>query len=245
MKCEASLKAVKDNVKQEERKKNQITKGMNTDKKALDEKTKEADGLQGMFDKLRGEDEQCTEALKAAQTRFEAISVGKFSSEDGTAATLQEQIIKLKGDISSAGTTIKTGDMKTKHNKKEMVRLENEMKRTQADFARDSGNLRKFEDGVAMAEAELKKLNYEPGMLEELEAAHRESKHEVKALERKVDDMSARYSWLNFQYTDPERNFDRRQVRGPAATLFKVVDSKFFVALDTAGGGKVRPARTH
>ena len=41
-------------------------------------------------------------------------------------------------------------------------------------------------------------------------------------------------------FSDPEPGFDRSQVYGVAAKLFKIKDMKFAVALDTAGGGKVR-----
>ena len=51
--------------------------------------------------------------------------------------------------------------------------------------------------------------------------------------------MSARYPWLDFQYSDPDPNFDRSQVHGVAAKLFSIKDPKFAVALDPAGGGKV------
>ena len=44
---------------------------------------------------------------------------------------------------------------------------------------------------------------------------------------------------LFFMYSDPEPGFDRSQVYGVAAKLFKIKDMKFAVALDTAGGGKV------
>ena len=52
--------------------------------------------------------------------------------------------------------------------------------------------------------------------------------------------MGARFPWLDFQYSDPEPGFDRSQVYGVAAKLFTVKDIKFAVALDTAGGGKVK-----
>merc|ERR1712117_210027 len=53
------------------------------------------------------------ETRKNAKKRFEAISVGKFCTEDGKgkAATLQEQVISLKSDISNAETTKKTSDI--------------------------------------------------------------------------------------------------------------------------------------
>ena len=241
-KCEASLKETKENAKAENRKKEQITKGMKTDQKALNDKDKTSEGLQAMFDKLRNENEECTTALRNAQKRFEAISVGKFTTEDGKgrAATLQEQVIALKSDISNAETTKKTSDMKIKHNRKEMGRIEKQMSKTEAEFARDGANLPKFEYDVKKAETELQSLEYTPGVAEETEEAMRLARIDSNALEKKVYDMSARYQWLNFTYSDPERNFNRSQVRGVAAVLFKVKDPKFSIALDTAGGGKVR-----
>jgi hypothetical protein len=53
------------------------------DKKHYEAKSATASGLQAMYDKLREENTRSEAELKAAQTRYEAISVGKFASEDG------------------------------------------------------------------------------------------------------------------------------------------------------------------
>ena len=47
-------------------------------------------GMQNVYDSLRKEDDSCQAALKAAQDRLQAISIGQFSTEDGESATLQE-----------------------------------------------------------------------------------------------------------------------------------------------------------
>ena len=78
------------------------------------------EGMQGMFDALRQEDEQCQAALKTAQDRYQAISLGQFTSESGESATLQEQIMQAKKEISAAETEIKT---------------------TETEYKRDSGSL--------------------------------------------------------------------------------------------------------
>ena len=46
--------------------------------------------MQNVYDSLRKEDDSCQAALKAAQDRLQAISIGQFSTEDGESATLQE-----------------------------------------------------------------------------------------------------------------------------------------------------------
>merc|ERR1712141_724920 len=54
-----------------------------------------------------------------------------------------------------------------------------------------------------------------------------------------VNNIKARSSFLDFQYSDPERNFDRRKVKGVLANLIKPRDSKYNTALDTAVGGRL------
>ncbi len=241
VKSEAALKAVKDNKRQEEKKKKQIEKGRNSDQKHYDDKVKVADSLQDMYDKLRRENAEAEAALKAAQERFEAISVGKFaSSEGGKAETLHQQLINAKKDITDAKTKIQTATLKINDNEKKLQQLEASMKKAESAIRSDKANLAKYEDQVAKAERELASINYEDGKAEELEANRDGLKQDISAQERQVGGMSAKFPWLEFHYRDPVRNFDRSQVRGTVANLFRVRDKKFFVALDTAFGSKVR-----
>nr|AGH55761.1 SMC2 [Brachionus calyciflorus] len=50
---------------------------------------------------------------------------------------------------------------------------------------------------------------------------------------------SLRYPQLNFEYKDPEPNFDRSKVKGLVCSLFKIKDPKFSTAIETAAGGKL------
>ena len=54
-----------------------------------------------------------------------------------------------------------------------------------------------------------------------------------------MNNIKARSSNLEFQYSDPERDFDRRKDKGVVAKLLKVKDQKYNIAIDTACGGKV------
>ena len=49
--------------------------------------------LKTVFDSLREADEQQAAALAAAQKRFQAISSGMFSGDDGEDATLAQQLM--------------------------------------------------------------------------------------------------------------------------------------------------------
>jgi len=238
-KVTSALKTLKDNVKQEDKKKKQIEKSLTDDQKALTTKEKALGGMQDMFDKLREEDEKCKSELEAAQAKYQAISLGEEITEDGGSATLQEQIMRAKQEISSAETEIKSADTKIKHNQDQLKKKQIEMKKTEAEYKRDSGALSKYEKDVADIEARLSKVQYEEGHVERLEHQQRQLKHEVHALGSQLDQVDGRYPSIRFQYQDPVRGFDRRQVRGVAAKLFRVHDQSFCMGLQSVAGGKL------
>eukprot|EP00092_Neocalanus_flemingeri_P004304 GFUD01004627.1.p1 GENE.GFUD01004627.1~~GFUD01004627.1.p1 ORF type:complete len:1179 (+),score=495.15 GFUD01004627.1:105-3641(+) len=238
-KFNSALKTLKDSLKQEDKKKKQIEKGLGDDRKTLGSKEMVMAGMQDMFDKLRQDDEKCRADLEAAQNRYQAISLGEVMVEGGGSATLQEQIINTKKEISSAETEIKAADTKVKHNTEQFKKKQIEMKKTEAEYKRDSGALGKYEKEVADLENRLGKVQYEEGMVERLEGEQRTLRQEVNQLRGAVEGTLARNHGLDFQYKDPERGFDRRQVKGVAAKLFRVKDERFFTGLETAAGGKL------
>ena len=50
-----------------------------------------------------------------------------------------------------------------------------------------------------------------------------------------------RFPQLRFDYTDPEKNFDRRRVHGLVCKLVQVKDTANATALEVTAGGKVSP----
>jgi structural maintenance of chromosome 2 len=62
--------------------------------------------------------------------------------------------------------------------------------------------------------------------------------HCFQAADR-VDRLSAKLSQLEFQYSDPTKNFDRSKVKGLVANLITVKDPKAMTALEVTAGGKL------
>lgn len=52
--------------------------------------------------------------------------------------------------------------------------------------------------------------------------------------------FSFRFPQLQFDYKDPEKNFDRSKVHGLVCKLIKIKDVKMATALEVSAGGKVR-----
>ena len=59
-------------------------------------------------------------------------------------------------------------------------------------------------------------------------------------MNEKVQKFYSNFPQLNFEYKNPEQNFDRNRVKGLVCNLFKIKDAKYATALETAAGGKVR-----
>lgn len=55
--------------------------------------------------------------------------------------------------------------------------------------------------------------------------------------------FSFRFPQLQFDYKDPEKNFDRSKVHGLVCKLIKIKDVKMATALEVSAGGKVRELR--
>ncbi len=58
-------------------------------------------------------------------------------------------------------------------------------------------------------------------------------------LKDKVGNLTAELSGLQFVYNDPEKNFDRRKVKGLVANLITLKDTSSATALEVAAGGKL------
>ena len=212
-KVTSAFNTLKDNVKQEQKKRSQIESSIKEDQKALKNKDKALEEMKGTFDKLREEDENCKEELEKAQATFQALSLGEEVIEGGGSATLQEQIMTAKEEISAAETEIKSADSKIKHNQDQLKKKQIEMKKTEAEYKRDSGSLSKYEKEVADLERRLSGINYEEGHAEKLEQQQRTMRHQVNALKVQVEKVYNRHHNLEFRYQDPEPRFDRRQVQ--------------------------------
>ena len=61
----------------------------------------------------------------------------------------------------------------------------------------------------------------------------------MQQLQDQVDVLNSQLAAVNFDFRDPERNFDRSKVKGVVAKLVRVQDPKTTTALEVAAGGKL------
>ncbi|XP_037082943.1 structural maintenance of chromosomes protein 2-like [Pollicipes pollicipes] len=235
----AAVKGVKDSVKAEEKKKKQLQKSLADDRAALEQRQQEMSRLRAVFDALREADAEQAAALAAAQKRFQAISSGMFSGDDGQDATLAQQLMNAKSAIADSETERKQADMKLKHTKQELAKRRSEMKKTESEYRRDSSQLQTMEADAARLEKSMGQLRYDETRVDVLEAERRELKQELSRLKEKLDVLESRYPQLVLDYRDPEKGFDRSTVRGVVGKLFNMKDVATATALEVTAGGRL------
>ena len=227
-----SIKAAETNIKQ-------LKSNIRDEEKLLETKLKEIEQVGGLFEKLKEKDRLDSEAVIAAQEAYQKISSGLLQCDDGSNATLEQQLINAKQKLSQAQTEIKQCEMTLSHNKQQLSKKKVDMKSTENDSQKDNKKLEDLQKDLKNFENELNKMNYQEGQMESLNEQKHALIEEIKRLSNIVDNFESRYPQLRFHYRDPEPNFNRNSVKGPVCNSIRVNDMQAAYALEVAAGARV------
>ncbi|XP_017838367.1 structural maintenance of chromosomes protein 2 [Drosophila busckii] len=230
-----SLKAAKGTIEQDQKKINQVAKNIAEDTRALRKKEEAMSKVEGEFQGLKDADANDAKAYADAQRKYEAVSQGLSTNDDGQACTLQEQLIDAKQQLSEAQTTIKTSELELRHTRNVLKQKENETQTNDAAYTKDKNLLDHLDVEIKSLDSQMQRLNYEGGQFEELKERRQHLHNEVRQMTRELERHNV--SRFQLQYQDPEPNFDRRKVRGMVGKLFKVKDMRYSMALMMAASG--------
>uniref|UniRef100_A0A4W4EZY5 SMC hinge domain-containing protein n=1 Tax=Electrophorus electricus TaxID=8005 RepID=A0A4W4EZY5_ELEEL len=238
-KAQSALDLKKQNLKDETKKRKELIKNMEEDKKMMSAKEGEVAKATKLLKAVQEEGQKDTEELEAAQQRFKAVSAGLSANEDGEEATLAGQMMACKNDMSKAETEAKQAQMKLKHAQQELKTKQAQVKKMDSGYKRDQDALEAVQKCRAKLQAELQKLNYEDGREEHLIEQKRQLSLEVNQLRETHESFMSQFPNLRFEYTDPERGWDRTKVKGLVANLFTVTDVYNATALEVVAGGRL------
>lgn len=127
--------------------------------------------------------------------------------------------------------------MELKHTRSLLNQRQGETQTNDAAYIKDKRLLEQLEGEIKNLEHQLKGLNYEGGLFEQLKERRQQLHNQVRELKRELDRRSG--SRYELQYQDPEPNFERHKVRGMVGKLFQVTDMRNSMALMMAAGGGV------
>lgn len=91
----AARKSVQSEIQTKKRQQKSLEKVVRDDEVMLGKKEAEMSELGDMFQSLKEADERDTKAFEDAKKKFEEISSGLATNEDGQAASLQDQLISM------------------------------------------------------------------------------------------------------------------------------------------------------
>ncbi|KAK7930017.1 hypothetical protein WMY93_006412 [Mugilogobius chulae] len=167
-KAQSALDMKKQNLKDETKKKKELIKSMEEDKKMLVVKEKEVAKFTEQLLTLQEEGQKESDALAAAEQHFKAVSAGLSTNEDGEEATLAGQMMACKNDMSKADTEAKQAQMTLKHAQAELKTKQAEVKKMDSGYKKDQDALNSVRSNREKLQTELEKLNYEDGKEEKL-----------------------------------------------------------------------------
>uniref|UniRef100_A0A8C2CA80 Structural maintenance of chromosomes protein n=1 Tax=Cyprinus carpio TaxID=7962 RepID=A0A8C2CA80_CYPCA len=238
-KAQSALDLKKQNLKDETKKRKELVKNMEEDKKMMSAKEVEVAKAMDRLKAVQEEGQKDAEALEAASQHFKAVSAGLSANEDGAEATLSGQMMTCKNDMSKAETEAKQAQMKLKHAQQELKTKQAQVKKMDSGYKKDQDTFEAVKKCIEKLQAEMKKLNYEDGREERLLEQKRQCSRGVSQLRETYESLMGQFPNLRFEYMDPEKNWDRSKVKGLVANLFTVTDVSNATALEVVAGGRL------
>ncbi|XP_009813715.2 structural maintenance of chromosomes protein 2 [Gavia stellata] len=237
--AQSALHLKNQNLKSEENKYEELVKSMQEDSKALVSKEKEVKKIEKELNALQEANEKDRDALAVAQQHFNAVSAGLSSNDDGEEATLAGQMMACKNEISKAATEAKQTQMKLNYAQQELKTKQAEVKNMDVGYKKNQEAFEAVKKTKEKLENQMKQLNYEEEKEEALLAKKKTLIRDISRLRELYEGLMAKFPQLQFEYKDPEKNWNPNRVKGPVVSLITVKDLSKAKALEAVAGGKL------
>ncbi|KAG6421867.1 hypothetical protein SASPL_118426 [Salvia splendens] len=233
----SAFQSQEDNLKTEKDSVAKIERNLQESKLAAEEKATAIKTAEDGASDLRKNFQELSNSLDEHQKEFQGVMAGKSSGNDEKC--LEDQLGDAKKAVGKSETELKQLQNQINHVDKELKEKKTQLVSTSAKAAAIDNELNAKRKEVRTVEKELESLSYDETLMESLQKDRTIESETVQKLERKAREVSSRLGRVEFNYRDPENNFDRSRVKGVVAKLIKVKDSSAAVALEVAAGGKL------
>ncbi|KAK5107988.1 hypothetical protein LTR62_008882 [Meristemomyces frigidus] len=181
----------------------------------------------------KAEVEQKEELLQTLQTGI--------SSNAGSDGGYAGQLAAARETASKAGTEIEQAKLKINHLEGRIKEDEPRAKKAEKENAGLLSDLQLLRSQAGKLDTELKKLGFEHGREEEQQAEKTRLEKRIRSLKSEAEALKRKVAGLDFSYSDPTPNFDRRRVKGLVAQLFNLPEDKSeaSTALEICAGGRL------
>ncbi|CAI5503926.1 unnamed protein product [Closterium sp. Naga37s-1] len=223
----------------------QLVKKLADMRKGSEERAAQMQSADDELAAVQSEADTKAKALADAEEEYAAVQAGK-TGHPGEDKTMAQKLSELKAAAVEAATGGKQAALRVTHLRKEVA----EKGRLVAGKRKAASGLEQrlagMAEEVARCEAGLQRLGHDEQHYSGLEKSKAEKEAAVGELRQRVEGAS-RELGVGFSYSDPERGFDRRKVKGVLARLFRMRDASMATALEVSfwddeawwGGGMV------
>ncbi|KAH9282260.1 Structural maintenance of chromosomes protein 2 [Echinococcus granulosus] len=201
------------------------------------------------FHDLEEAAKQAQDALTEAQANLAATTsgLGGGGSSSKRAGGLAEQARMAEGHRVAVETELRQLEMREDHLSKELASGEMKLAAMEAKSGKEgqaeAQKRRQLVEQITKVNEQLEDIRRADEEAGGDEAAitnrYNEEAKATRLLQARCDELGRQFHQLQFEYTDPTPNFDRRQVYGVVAKLFDLVDPKYATAIEVAAGGKL------
>ncbi|SNX83715.1 probable SMC2 - chromosome segregation protein [Melanopsichium pennsylvanicum] len=210
----------------------------------LQEKEVAIQDMSGSFSKLKADYDGAVADVNKQDELLQTLLTGMTSSsknKEGSAGGYMGQIAAARAEETAAGTEIEQSKLRIGHLEKEVKQKEPLAKKAQKDAAGLMNELESCRTAVQQLEAQMDKLGWDDEKEKTLLQSKAEWSRRVSDLVERKEGLKSKLAGMDFQYSDPEPNFDRSRVKGLVASLVQLDQDKhkYSTALEICAGGRL------
>lgn len=205
---------------------------------SLKEKTAHLEDASSKVVAAEAGEQKAADAVTAAETALLTGASAQNSEATGTGSAI-DQLEAAKRMASTAQSELDSFKLRFAHLKKEHKDKSAKLAGDRAGVRALEAEKKKMEKSIADAKLAVHELDFDENEAAALSQKLTDEKCVAAKLGERLDQLSARLSAYDFEYTNPQPNFDRRKVHGRVAKLFQVKEPAKATALEVAAGGRL------
>lgn len=240
---ESKLKNKEAELQTEKEHQKKSSSGMGDLRKQLQQKETVYEKEKGKYDKLTQEEAGTNQEIEKAQWSMQAITAGMAEAPDtnGEQCSVREQLLRAQTRLQEMQAEEKTKSMAIASLKERIATAEQVLGRSKQDDKRLAKERTAIETMVKEQRGKLQKAGFDPEAFGQLQHSLRQVEAAWHSMQDRVDSLRAHLGGLDFQYSDPYRNFDRSTVKGVVAKLFHIKPdfAAYHRALEVCAGGRL------
>ncbi|KAF5375839.1 hypothetical protein D9615_008170 [Tricholomella constricta] len=209
---------------------------------SLGDKTAQLEELNASYGTVKEQHTAAGNKLSAAEELLQTLLTGLSSNNtNNSGGGYMGQLAEAKGRLAHGQAEEEQSKVKLAMSEKELKTLEARWKEVERDAREGQKALQAKRAAVEECHRKLQNCGWNQEKETVLEEKLRNAKAEVRSLSDQHERMKQGLGQLNFDYVDPAPNFDRRKVKGYAATLVRLEEKNYdkSTALEIAAGNKL------